>query len=36
VVNGTNEENILQMLFNKANLPAVHTYKTIGDPKVSR
>jgi hypothetical protein len=35
IVNGTNENNILQMLFHKVNLPPIHSYGTIGDPKVS-
>jgi hypothetical protein len=35
-VNGANESNILQILFNKAHLPPVRSYGTIGDPKVSR
>jgi hypothetical protein len=36
MVDGTNEDNILQVLFKKAYLSAIHTYKPIGDPKVSR
>ncbi|CAF3177243.1 unnamed protein product [Rotaria sp. Silwood2] len=35
MVDGTNEDNILQVLFNKANLSAIHTCKTIGDPKAN-
>ncbi len=35
VVDGTNENNILQVLFNKAHLSAIHSCKPIGDPKVS-
>ena len=36
IVTGSNENNILQMLFNKTNLPSIRSYGTIGDPKVSR
>ncbi len=36
VVDGTNEDNIIQVLFNKAHLSAIYTCKPIGDPKVSR
>ncbi|CAF1286390.1 unnamed protein product [Adineta steineri] len=36
IVNGTNEDNILQILFNQANLPTIQTYKPIGDPKANQ
>ena len=36
IVTENNESNILQMLFSKTNLPAIRSYGTIGDPKVSR
>ncbi|CAF2008480.1 unnamed protein product [Rotaria magnacalcarata] len=35
MLDGTNEDNILQLLFNKADLPSIHTYKPIGDPKAN-
>ncbi|CAF1233109.1 unnamed protein product [Adineta ricciae] len=35
LVDSTNEENILQVLFNQANLSTVQTCKTIGDPKAN-
>ncbi|CAF1039147.1 unnamed protein product [Rotaria sordida] len=35
MVDGTNEDNILQILFNKAHLSAIHTCKAIGDPKAN-
>jgi hypothetical protein len=36
MVDATNEDNILQVLFNQAHLSAINNYKPIGDPKVSR
>ncbi|CAF0962341.1 unnamed protein product [Adineta ricciae] len=35
LVDSTNEENILQVLFNQANLSIIQTCKTIGDPKAN-
>ncbi|CAF3779930.1 unnamed protein product [Rotaria sp. Silwood1] len=35
IVDGTNEDNILQILFNQAHLSAINTCKPIGDPKAN-
>jgi hypothetical protein len=36
IVDETIEDNILQVLFKKANLSGIQICKPIGDPKVSR
>jgi hypothetical protein len=35
IVNETNENLVVRMLFLQANLTSVHNYGPIGDPKVS-
>lgn len=35
-VDGTNDDNILQVLINQAHLSAIQSYKPASDPKVSR